>query len=407
MWSVALGFRLTEMKSPSRKIFRNFHFPNRHPPEAMRISPKIWAASALAAAGILALCWKIDPSGNPRSARPAGVPPVQVHGTGTSPVNPVSETFGRLRVGSDSRATLETLGQLQEKLRSMPPDQAVACIQGFLKNGTDKDTGLTFRISNDHTLSEWPTFRTFLLDALFTIDPKAAVAISREILTTSTTADEWALALRNVGLADTTSETSAYLIERTEALIANPALQANPSVGYLNAFDVLVHTNATSSTPLLSSLIQRKDRNDLAHAAFLTLDRLVQRNPADELSRLASDIPLQQSRPEMTAQQFARADLRDPVQRDIVKTWLLDPTRTATELRSFAGVYPNNNRFISSNLLTTETQQSGADLAAHDREALEIIGTWEKDPALAPLKPCLTTMRQRLATFVREGQANN
>jgi len=199
---------------------------------------------------------------------------------------------------------------------------------------------------------------------------------------------------------ETTAEANAYLIERTEALIGNPAWQANPSVGYLNAFDVLVHTNATASTPLLSGLIQQKDRRDLAHAGFLTLDRLVQRNPADELTRLAADTALQASRPEMTAQQFARADLRDETQREIVKSWLLDPARTATELRSFAAVYPNNNRFISNNLLTTETEQSGTALAEHDRQVLEIINSWAADPAFQPVAEQLRTMTARLTGFV-------
>jgi hypothetical protein len=366
----------------------------------MRISPKIWASSALAVAGIVAFCWRINPSGFPRIPDPTSIAPVRVQIGGTSPTNPVTDSFSRLRDGLDSRGNFENLKQLQQKLRSMPPQQAVAWIQGFLKNGTDKHTGLTFRISSDHTLSEWPTFRTFLLDALFSIDPRAAATISREILTAATTADEWALALRNVGLVDNTPETNAYLSERAETLIADPAWQAAPTVGYLNAFDVLVHTNATGSTPLLSSLIQRKDRNDLAHAAFLTLDRLVQRKPVDELSRLASDFPLQQSRPEMTAQQFARADLRDTAQREIVKTWLLHPARTDTELQAFAGVYPNNNRFVSTNLLTTETQQPRTDPAAHDREALEIVTNWVQDPNFALVKPHLTSIQNRLAAFI-------
>ena len=139
-----------------------------------------------------------------------------------------------------------------------------------------------------------------------------------------------------------------FLRAKTEELIRNPAWQADPSIGYLNAFDVLVHVKATASTPLLSGLIQMKDRKDLAHAGFLTLDRLVQGQPVDVLTRLAADTALQQGRPEMVAQQFARADLRDPAQQALVKNWLLDPARSAAELRSFAGVYPNNNQFVSS-----------------------------------------------------------
>jgi hypothetical protein len=184
-----------------------------------------------------------------------------------------------------------------------------------------------------------------------------------------------------------------------------PEWQADPSIGYLNAFDTLVHTDATESIPLLSGLIQKKDRKDLAHAGFLTLDRLVQRNPVDALQRLTADRTLGASRPEMVAQQFARADLRDTSQREIVRKWLLDPSRTPTELQSFAGVYPNNNQFVSHNLLSTSTQPTGAELAAHDRAALEIVSSWQKDPAFQPVAEQLRTMIARLNNFVSASQS--
>ena len=71
---------------------------------------------------------------------------------------------------------------------------------------------------------------------------------------------------------------------------------------HLNAFDVLVHTEAVESAPLLTSMVGDHDRRDLAHAAFLTLDRLVQRQPAAMIDTLAADTALAASRPEMTAQ---------------------------------------------------------------------------------------------------------
>jgi hypothetical protein len=357
---------------------------------------------ALVAAGLLALLWWKSGSANQPESPPQGAGPSTTSLHAVAPAaNPLVYAFDRLREKPERADALQTLKELQTALNAMPRDEALAWIRAFLDSGRDLPTGLSFEIAAGCTLTEWPTFRTFLLDALLAIDPAAAVALGRAILTTPTSADEWALALRNVGRVETSAEAKALLIERTEALLGNPAWQANPSVGYLNAFDVLVHTNATASTPLLSGLIQQKDRRDLAHAGFLTLDRLVQRNPADELTRLAADTALQASRPEMTAQQFARADLRDEIQREIVKSWLLDPARTATELRSFAAVYPNNNRFVSNNLLTAETQQSGADLAEHDRQVLEIINAWAADPAFEPVKDSLGTMVSRLNEFTK------
>jgi hypothetical protein len=294
---------------------------------------------------------------------------------------------------------LKSFADLKNQLDSLPAAESVAMIREFLASGRDKPTGLSFEIAANGNLKEWPTFRTFLLDALSTIDPAAAAAIGREILAKPTTADEWALALRNVGRVEDSEVSRDFLRGKTEELIRNPAWQAGPSIGYLNAFDVLVHTAAVESTPLLSSLVQNKERKDLSHAAFLTLDRLVQRQPEEMLDRLASDTALLESRPEMTAQQFARADLRDERQRELVAQWLLSPTRTPAELDSFAGVFPNQNQFVSNNLLTRDAAVSGADLAQHDREVLGIITNWQQDPAFQPVAGHLRTMTARLSQF--------
>jgi hypothetical protein len=359
-------------------------------------------ASLAAVGGLVFLWWPAGPGATPVEPQQGGGVPPSAGQPAAAAANPLLTAAGRLRKKPESADVARTLKELQTTLAALPKAEALAVVAAFLASGKDQSTGLAFEINPDGTLKGWPTLRTFLLDRLLALDPATAAKMSRDLLTTPTTADEWALALRNIGRVETGAEATAYLRERTEALINNPAWQADPSIGYLNAFDVLVHTNATASTPLLSNLIQNKDRRDLAHAGFLTLDRLVQRQPAAELPLLAADRALQQSRPEMVAQQFARADLRDPAQQALVKSWLLDPARTPTELRSFAGVYPNNNRFISNNLLTTESQQPGTDLAAHDRQALEIVSGWVADPAFQSVKDHLHTMASRLNEFTKK-----
>jgi len=309
-----------------------------------------------------------------------------------------------LEKGSSGGDTLSGLQDLRATLVALPKERAVEQIRAFLQSGQDRATGLPFEIAGDGALSAWPTFRTFLLDIVLAIDPLAAAELGRSVLARPTSADEWALALRNVARGEAAAD-DEFLRRKTEELITNPAWQAAPSVGYLNAFDVLVHVEAVASTPLLSDLVQRKDRRDLAHAGFLAIDRLVQRQPAAMLERLAADPALQQSRPEMVGQQFARADLRDGAQRELVKAWLLDPARTPTELDALAGVFPNNNRFISHNLLTRDTGSSGDDLAAHDLEALQTVSAWSRDPVFQKVRPTLDRMRARLEGFVGERQA--
>jgi hypothetical protein len=361
--------------------------------------------TTLAIAAVLAACvigiraWKAGSPGErtENDSRPVTESPASLPKPAGSKL---SSAFAALGAGSGKDDTRQSLTDLRKSLVEMPKDEALALTRGFLASGEDRATGLSFEIARDGSLTEWPSFRTFLLDVVSTVDPTAAAAIGREILATPTSADEWALALRNVGRGEEIDGSAAFLQRKTEELIANPAWQARPSIGYLNAFDVLVHIGATGSTPLLSELVQRKDRKDLAHAGFLTLDRLVQREPVDVLGRLAADRSLRQSRPEMVAQQFARADVRDAGQREILRTWLLDPARTSAELRSFTGVYPNNNRFVSNNLLTVESAQSGGDLAAHDRAALETVTAWTADAAFEPVREHLVVMLSRLREFV-------
>lgn len=315
-------------------------------------------------------------------------------------MNPARGLLDDWKSSRPKTADAKSLAELRQKFTALDKDAAVAEIRSFLESGVDAPTGLPFDISGDQSLGGWPTLRVFLLDLLLAINPAAAAEISRGILSLPTTADEWAVALRNVGRVENPADSRDFLREKTEVLISNPDWQAKPSVGYLNAFDVLVHTRATSSAPLLSSLVQRKDRRDLSHAAFLTLDRLVQRDTVEMLSRLKSDTALHESRPEMVAQQFARADLRDLAQRSLVRDWLLDPNRKPVELNTFAESYPNNNQMISSNLLTSEPRLSGADLGKHDREVLEFIKTWQADPAFQSISLQLQTIATRLSEFV-------
>lgn len=363
--------------------------------------PKKTIAIAILAAGFLGILgWMAAKRSNAPIAPIGGETNREAIPSPAAPSgNSLSAALAALDGKSSAADARKTLPALREALAGMPKDEAIALIRRFLDSGEDRPTGLSFEIAADGSLTEWPTFRTFMLDTLLAIDPAAAASIGRIILATPTTADEWALALRNVARGVPLEQSAGFLRNKTEELITNPSWQAAPSIGYLNAFDVLVHIGAAESTPLLSELVQRKDRKDLAHAGFLTLDRLVRHQPSDLLARLAADRALQQSRPEMVAQQFARADVRDPAQQQLMKAWLLDPVRTPVELRSFAGVYPNNNRFVSNNLLTRESGQSGNDLAAHDRAALETVSSWAQDPAFQPVRETLDQMISRLEGF--------
>ena len=212
---------------------------------------------AIAVAGLAVFWWwKSDTAGNPSPAGESAAPAAS-----RSRDRDLASAFDHLPGQSDLAGSVKHLAELRIMLAAMPRSEAVSWIRSFLASRQDKETGLSFEIDPDGNLKEWPTFRTFLFDAL----------------STRITADEWALALRNAGRAETTEGTRKFLRTKTEELIQNPSWQASPSIGYLNAFDVLVHTKALESSPLLSRLVQQDPAFDVIapHLESMT-GRLVQ-----------------------------------------------------------------------------------------------------------------------------------
>ena len=318
--------------------------------------------------------------------------------------NEFSSLFEQLEKTADPAEASALLTQVREKLDSLSPEKATKYIENYFASNQDAQLASSFKVSKNGQLETAPTLRTALLDHLASINPEATATLSRDLLAEPTSADEWALALRN--LARVEPDARDFLIKKTEELIRNPSWQTQPSIGYLNAFDTLAYVGATESTPLLSELVQRKDRQDLAHASFLTLDRLTLTNTETMLSLIANDLALQQSRPEMASQQLARADFRHEAQRQIIREWLLSPERTSTQLHSFAGTFPSGNMMISNNLLTTTQPFSGSELRDRDLRSLETIDTWLHLPEFEPIKEHLETMSRRLTAFVNQAESS-
>jgi hypothetical protein len=294
------------------------------------------------------------------------------------------------------------LARLREALASGAANGLATAIREFLDTKTDASTGQGFKIGGNGSLLEAPTLRTFLLDQLAMLDPAAAAACASVILETSNSPDEWAIALRNLARGDASPEARALLEMKVGELLRNESWQREPSVGYLEAFDAAVDLGGTKLLPPLSDLVRKQDNQAVAHAAFLTLDRLVINQPAQTLAALSEHPEWMQGREETRANYFARADVGDAAQRRLVESYLLETSRSPAELQAFVGVFPNANFMISQNLLTSNATPDGAALARRDRDALRVVGEWLADPRFAGLQPQLQKMKQRLEEFARQ-----
>ncbi len=306
----------------------------------------------------------------------------------------LEDALRRLQQNPDQAAQI--LAQLETQLESYPTDLATQAITGFLSSAQDAQTELPFGIGKNGNLASHPSLRIALLDWLSSIDSVAAASYSKILLNTPTHPDEWAVALRNVARFSTTKDDRNYLRLKTEELIRNQDWQAKPSIGFLNAFDVLAHIKATESTPLLSEMVQNPRRRDLAHASFLTLNRLARSAPLETLNQLIEDEELSSNLGPMLGNMVAHADLRDIKQQELVKRYMLAKHRTEKELRAFSGVFPNGNFFVSNNLLTSVPRANKKDRYERKKASLETINAWLQDPEFRSLSRHLVTMKNRL-----------
>ncbi len=311
----------------------------------------------------------------------------------------------QLSATSDQKTSRKILSDLRAYLDLLPPDVASREVQAFLSTSKDALTKLDMTVKPGGMLGDASSLRVFFLDYLGQADPAAAGKLAQQILNIPTSADEWAVSLRNYAWSNRSPEAYNYLRSKARQLIGNRQWQQNPSSGYLEAFDVIVYARGYELTPQLAELMEHRENRALAHAAYLTLDRLTINDPAAALTALGAQPELMKGRELTRANFFARADVRDLAQKSLLERYLLAPGRSVQELQTFSGIYPNANYMISNNLLTPTSTPTQAQLVAGDRAALEIIEEWLLDPRFSKLQSHLETVQRRLQTFVRQAAA--
>ncbi len=318
----------------------------------------------------------------------------------------LQQAFDLLNTAPDAKTTRQELAEMRGALAAMPANEAVAAIRQFLDSKADAPTRFGFKLTASGTLDEAPTLRIFLLDEMARLDPSAAAEYAKVILASKDSPDEWAVALRNLAKGDASADGRTLLEQKTVELLQHEPWQQNPSVGFLEAFDAAVFVGGKKVMPALSDLVRRKDNQAVAHAAFLSLDRLVINDPVQTLTAMQSAPEWMEGREQTRANYFARGDVRDPRQRELLESYMLNPQITAAELEAFAGVYPNANFMISPNLLTeNRTPERGA-LVARDAESLRVLQEWIADPRFAKQRPALEKISRRLEEFVRQAKQN-
>ncbi len=312
----------------------------------------------------------------------------------TSPTDEAAKTFHAAQhslIKGTPAENAATLAALKRKLESLPPSEAMSAIRRFLDSGKNASTGLGFTLGAGGTLAEAPSLRVFLLDELALLgkssgEQASSLAAAKAALSTPTSPDEWAIAMRNVAWADRNS--ADYLNGKFQELVAQPDWSQAPTDGMLQAFDIPVYTHDVSAIPLLASFLPpagstyASPLSPYSRAAIVALDRMAQQAPLEVMNYLNANPAVLADAPMMRADYFTKGDLSNPAQRLAVETYFSRADVTgAAKAKTVAGlVCPGT--FVSDNLLTTSAPP--ADPAASALALQQAATDWAaRFPALA------------------------
>lgn len=286
-----------------------------------------------------------------RTPTPAKVDPAAVARLNET----ISQALAVLR-DPTNRNKKQALAALHDALAQADPRVAIASIRQFLASGQDASTGLRFKLGDDHVLDEAPTMRTFLMDQLGTISRDAgttdAAEIARATLETKDSADEWAVAMRNLAWADPDGSRS-LLAAKARELIEYPPWQAAPTGGYLEAFDAAAYAGDPTIIGDLGPLSSQ--HTQAGRAALIALQRLSGMAPEQVAAYLNANPDALADAPLRRADYMGSVDLSQPAQLTQAETYLNRPDVSEAEKDKFLGRLGIPAGFVSETLITPET----------------------------------------------------
>lgn len=298
----------------------------------------------------------------------------------------------------------EILAELRRRLLALSPDEAVAALLDFLNGGEDASTGLGFTLVEGGRLDAAPTLRVALLDLLGQMDVRAGADYAKVILARPDSADEWAVALRNYSWTGDSTRTDPYLRGKVSELVRNKQWASDPSPGYLEAFDMAVYTRDYGLLPDFDRNVNQIGMVSLRMASFMVVDKLVVEDPQGAFRQLEDNRALFSGQPLVRGGLYARADVRDPVQRQSVEAYLLRTDLSPAEIDKFAALFPNVSQSVGDYLVTKNQIKKLPAMADLDEASLQVVQQWMKDPRFAGRHEALTKINDKLGDYVQQSK---
>jgi hypothetical protein len=343
-----------------------------------------------------------------------GHPPEQAAGSSEPPkpatANPLPRSHTRLagewqeliaicEKDGDPAATKKRLAATKERWLVEDPQVLAGVIGQLLSQGDDAVTGIPFETGPGGALRGWPTLRVFLLDVLAVTDPDLAGVIAREVLASTTSAEEFAVALKPLLLGGPWQAPATELEGYFAKLLENPAWQ--DKVGLAEALDVSRVAALPGTTTTLARWVDRSP--PAAEAGIMALHETAAAHPGLMVDLIVNDSTSFDSSPALRASLLSRAAVSDPKQAAGIESYLRDPAVPVSEKQQFLELFPLRSASTGYRLYGNPPSPfSDAAVRADDRAALEAAGRWRSDPALVELGPEIQGLERRLQGWIRQ-----
>ena len=196
----------------------------------------------------------------------------KIRQAGPGSVERIHAVLEALRRAGGAEESQRILDELRFFLGTMTPSEASKTVRGFLDTRQDTPTQLGFGVGPDGLLKEAPSLRVFLLDYLATVDGAGAADYAQQVLSSPSSADEWARGDAQYAWGKRTAESRSYLeVNSLRWSRMNHGGTAECRVS--GAFDVAVYVGRPACGAA-DGIDRPNEQPSGWHAAFLALDRM-------------------------------------------------------------------------------------------------------------------------------------
>ena len=278
----------------------------------------------------------------------------------------------------DRETALRLLQELTANFLAADPDKASATLLAFLRSGQDLATGLDFVIG-EGGLEEWPSLRAFLLDLLGKVDPEEAARYARaKVIPAKNSTVEYAVSLRILWNHGGAQEASPELTQAWLGLLQKPDWSVRPGAAWMESLDFAGRLPAAlpvfvgAATEWLAAPAASEGK---AEAAQLALERSARNHPVETMGTLMQNPAwLSQGRgPAIRASLFARADLADPKQAEILDRYLSSLDPGSPEATAFSKAFPYRKFSVSPGLSGFPDLQTPEEIRTSNLAAAEFF----------------------------------